>query len=63
MKHLKILFAIIFISLSSCKKEEPISIDGDDLHSAIDNIVEIMVHDIFSPPVASRVFVYPNIAA
>jgi hypothetical protein len=25
--------------------------------------MEIMIHDIFSPPVASRVFVYPNIAA
>jgi hypothetical protein len=22
-----------------------------------------MIHDIFSPPVASRIFVYPNIAA
>jgi hypothetical protein len=34
-----------------------------DFHSAIDKVVEVMIHDIFSPPVASRVFAYPNIAA
>ena len=27
------------------------------------HVTEIMVHDIFSPPVASRIYVYPNVAA
>ena len=27
------------------------------------NLTDIVVYDIFSPPVASRVFVYPDIAA
>jgi hypothetical protein len=26
-------------------------------------VTQIMIHDIFSPPVASRIFVYPNVAA
>lgn len=43
--------------------EKHIEISVDHFHSSIDKVVEIMVHDIFSPPVASRVFAYPNIAA
>lgn len=33
------------------------------LHDANKRITEVMVHDIFSPPVASRIYAYPNIAA
>jgi hypothetical protein len=32
-------------------------------YAAVENVTQIMIHDIFSPPVASRIFVYPNIAA
>jgi hypothetical protein len=35
----------------------------DEYHAAVENVTQIMIHDIFSPPVASRIFVYPNIAA
>jgi len=45
------------------KKSEPIIITAEDFHRSVDKVGEIMVHDIFSPPVASRVFAYPNIAA
>ena len=52
------------ILLVSCsKKEIPIIITAEDFHHAVDKATEIMVHDIFSPPVASRVYAYPNIAA
>lgn len=47
----------------SCTKKEPIQITAQDFHNAIDKVTDIMVHDIFSPPVASRIYVYPNIAA
>ena len=53
----------IGLFLSSCKESEPIQTTPDDFHKSIDKVVEVMIHDIFSPPVASRVFVYPNIAA
>lgn len=32
-------------------------------HQAHQNLTDIIVYDIFSPPVASRVYAYPNIAA
>lgn len=55
--------AIISILFISCKKEKSIVVTTDEYHAAIDNVTQIMIHDIFSPPVASRIFVYPNIAA
>lgn len=58
------LFLIITCCLTSCKQEsKAIEIQRKDYHDAIDKLTEIMVHDIFSPPVASRLYVYPNIAA
>jgi hypothetical protein len=58
-------FSIVAICLlfASCKKKESIVITTDDYHAAIDNVTQIMIHDIFSPPVASRIYTYPNIAA
>ena len=56
------LVALIFLFIS-CKKEQSIVVTTDEYHAAIDNVTQIMLHDIFSPPVASRIFVYPNIAA
>lgn len=62
MKKLIAVFAFIF--LIACNTvEEPINVSPNDLHNAIDKVTDIMIHDIFSPPVASRVYAYPNIAA
>ncbi|MCM4172839.1 phosphatase PAP2 family protein [Arenibacter sp. TNZ] len=58
--RLILLFAII---VSCDKKEELIVITPQDLHNSIHKVTEVMIHDIFSPPVASRIFAYPNIAA
>lgn len=59
---ISLLFLVFFVS--SCQKEEkPIVIYAGDYHNIVDKITEIMVHDIFSPPVASRVYAYSNIAA
>ena len=63
------LLAFAFL-LNSCadKKEvviksDPIEITADLYHNGVDHVTLIMVHDIFSPPVASRIYAYPNIAA
>ncbi len=53
----------LFVLSISCKKTVPIIVTPDNFHASVDKVTEVMVHDIFSPPVASRVFVYPNIAA
>jgi hypothetical protein len=63
MKKQLVLLLTIALLISCNKKEEPIVITSNDFHKSVDKIGEIMVHDIFSPPVASRVFAYPNIAA
>ena len=57
-------FIAVMFLITSCKdKSEPIVISAHDFHNSVDKVIDVMVHDIFSPPVASRVFVYPNIAA
>ncbi|MBT8185031.1 MAG: phosphatidic acid phosphatase, partial [Eudoraea sp.] len=60
----KISVMVCLAVLAACTKQsEPIVVSPDELHNSIDKVVEIMIHDIFSPPVASRIFAYPNIAA
>jgi len=63
MKKQLIVFITFALLISCNQKEEPIVITADDFHKSVDKVGEVMVHDIFSPPVASRVFAYPNIAA
>ncbi len=55
---------IVMILFWGCKKEEAsIVITTDNYHNSMDQIINVMIHDIFSPPVASRIFAYPNVAA
>ena len=63
MKYIKVLFIVSCILLSACRQAEPLAIEADELHNSIDHVMEVMIHDIFSPPVASRIFAYPNIVA
>ncbi len=63
MKKLGALLACSLLWVSCSKKSDPIAISPEQYHASIDKVTEIMIHDIFSPPVASRIFAYPNIAA
>ena len=51
------------VLLTSCAEKGPIEITNEHYHASVDLVTDIMIHDIFSPPVASRVYAYPNIAA
>ncbi len=66
MKRLSIIF-LILVTTASCEnlesKGEEIVISPEDLHAVVDKVTQIMIQDIFSPPVASRIFAYPNVAA
>ena len=54
----------LLLAFASCHSPSvPIEISPENYHASVDKVTEIMIHDIFSPPVASRVFAYPNIAA
>jgi len=50
-----------------CSKEDQgfpqMTLDPQHLHAAQQMLTDVMVHDIFSPPVASRIYAYAGIAA
>lgn len=55
---------ILAVFIYSCNPSvDSINITPENYHASVDMVSEIMIHDIFSPPVASRVFAYPNVAA
>ncbi|MBO6794926.1 MAG: vanadium-dependent haloperoxidase [Balneolaceae bacterium] len=58
---------LIICIVSGCQEikspEEAGATNPDLLHDAMEQVTDIMVHDIFSPPVASRVHSYASIAA
>jgi len=54
---------LIVLVFGCSSPSEPIEITAEELHASTDKLTDVMVHDIFSPPVASRVYAYPSIAA
>jgi len=58
-----IALGIITLMLYSCESKKEIEVTAGDYHLLVDKVTAIMVNDIFSPPQASRVYAYPNIAA
>lgn len=61
---LKSLFlSLSILILGGCEPKEEIVVSSEDYHAVVDKVTAIMVNDIFSPPQASRIYVYPNIAA
>ena len=59
------LFSLLFF-LNSCKTDNRYLDRLNDtalFNEAMQQLTDIVVYDIFSPPVASRVYVYPTIAA
>ncbi len=66
------VMVLFLLSLSACKnpksqltssQKQEILKDPDLFHKEFQLLTDIIVQDIFSPPVASRIYVYPCIAA
>ncbi|MFZ9661261.1 MAG: phosphoesterase, partial [Chitinophagaceae bacterium] len=58
---LTLSFACLFIF--SCKeKAEHIINDSDVIHANVNKLTEIIIYDIFTPPVASRIYAYTSLA-
>ncbi len=59
--------AIVGLTLNACNSSKgeykEVLKDPQIYHASVKKLTDIIVHDIFSPPVASRIYVYPNIAA
>ncbi len=49
-------------SIWSCKPAEPVEVQPATIHAFMQELTDRMVHDIFSPPVVSRVYAYVSTA-
>lgn len=63
IKRVTFLLAILSMLTGCADRAVPITISAADYHTAQDRLTATQVHDIFSPPVASRIYAYCNIAA
>ncbi|WP_448520251.1 vanadium-dependent haloperoxidase [Rhodoflexus sp.] len=67
MKYLLRVGIILFLwQISGCKPPQDYEkqlANPDFLHRSVQQLTDVIVHDIFSPPVASRIYVYASIAA
>ncbi len=62
------LLVICFCVITACQESshsdyKAAASDPAHYHDAVKKLTDVIVHDIFSPPVASRIYAYPNIAA
>ncbi|MGY4537779.1 hypothetical protein ACVW0P_002198 [Mucilaginibacter sp. UYNi724] len=65
MKKYKFLVAATFCLLAiSCKQKQKIALksDADVLHENVDQLTQVIIYDVFSPPVASRIYGYTSLA-
>lgn len=62
-----VLTLLIIFLISSCAKEnsgwKQKAENPEFLHRSVKQVTDVIVHDIFSPPVASRIYAYMSIAA
>ena len=51
--------------LGGCKNREKLQLPNaeDVLHNNESNLTDLIIYDIFSPPVASRIYAYTSLAA
>ena len=62
----KICYLLVVLMAVACTPNTAYKTELKDpelFQSAVKNLSDIIVYDIFSPPVASRVYMYPTIAA
>lgn len=66
MRKLTSLLVFFLFAACSCnthKADPKLLTDTNLLHRNIKQITEVVVHDVFSPPVASRIYAYSNLAS
>jgi PAP2 superfamily len=58
-----ILFCVA-LTIGSCKQEKGIKLnEADILHNNQDQLTRVIIYDVFTPPVASRIYVYSSLAS
>jgi hypothetical protein len=62
-KRFIFLYILLLSIFYGCKEHKKILIDSSNLQSnCVKNLTEVIVQDIFSPPVSSRIYAYCNLA-
>ena len=62
------LLALLFVGLSGCQKQAkpddymPKAANPERYNACLNKLTQVVIHDIFSPPVASRIYGYANLA-
>lgn len=55
---------VVFSLLISCQSgKKEVKVQPREMHALMQQITDVIVHDIFSPPVAARIYSYSTIAA
>jgi hypothetical protein len=65
-KFTRILFLILLVATATaCRRElDQAAVANPELmHTSVRKLTDVIVHDIFSPPVASRIYAYASVAA
>ena len=66
MKNLKPLFVLVYciIFMMGCQsKNKVVLTDAAVLHQNQDQLTQLIIYDVFTPPVASRIYVYSSLAS
>ena len=62
--HMILPFCMVGLLLINCDpKRSALIPDTDILHQNQDKLTEVIIYDVFTPPVASRLYVYSSIAS
>src|SRR5882762_8524279 len=66
MRYFKILAVLTgFLLVAACTHKQKTSLlsDADVLHNNEDELTQVIIYDVFTPPVASRIYGYTNLAS
>src|SRR5579862_5820395 len=65
MRYINLFFAILLMGLlSSCgPRAGNLPADADVLHANEDELTHVIIYDVFTPPVAARIYGYTNLAS
>ncbi|MBS1529383.1 MAG: vanadium-dependent haloperoxidase [Bacteroidetes bacterium] len=65
MKYINLVIAVLFAAaLASCgHKSSSLPADADLLHANEDQLTNVIIYDVFTPPVAARIYGYTNLAS
>ncbi len=57
-----LILAVSFF-IASCGHKKPVINETDVLHANEEELTKVIIYDVFTPPVASRIYAYANLAA